>query len=220
MNEFCMMIISISWIYILSAMTLGFAAAVQPGPLSLFLINQTLRAGWKKTFPAIFTPLITDGPVALLCLFLLSHLPPHFLRILQILGGGYILYLAFRALKEWRNRQENTTDQNDSSRKTLLNAMVVNILNPNAYLGWSLVIGPLFLEGWNKHPLGGIAFLACFYITMMACTAGILLLFHLARERGPRIQRTLAGISSVFLAIFGVYQILSGSIFLLQGKGM
>jgi threonine/homoserine/homoserine lactone efflux protein len=200
------------WIFMLPAVTFGFAAAVQPGPLSIYLISQTLRNGWRRTMPAIFTPIITDGPVAVICLFILSKLPVNFLQYLQILGGGFILYLAYRALQTWKNEREKSVDADITARKTLFNAMVINILNPNAYLGWSLVIGPLFLKGWKASPAFGISVLTGFYGTMFITTAIIIMLFHLAKERGPGLQRPLTGISAIVLGLFGVYMLVMGGI--------
>jgi len=51
-------------------------------------------------------------------------------------------------------------------------------LNPGPYLGWSLVIGPLFLKGWKEYPGYGFAALAGFYVTMLLTNAAIILLFH------------------------------------------
>jgi threonine/homoserine/homoserine lactone efflux protein len=198
------------WLFLLPAVTFGFAAALQPGPLSIYLISQTLRNGWKRTFPAIFTPVITDGPVAMFCLFLLSRLPANFLQYLQITGGGFILYLAFQALKTWRKEKDTGIVPEITARRTLFNAMVINILNPNAYLGWSLVIGPLFLKGLKESAGFGISVLTGFYVTMLITSAVVILLFHLVRERGPMLQRVLVGLSAIFLAVFGVYQVMMG----------
>ncbi len=200
------------WTYFLPAITFGFAAAVQPGPLSLYLISQTLRAGWRRTWPSIFTPAITDGPVAVLCLVILSTLPDYFLTYIQIIGGGFILFLAYRALMSWRKEAQIEKLPDITARKTLLNAMVINILNPNAYLGWSLVIGPMFLKGWKAGPGFGIGIIIGLYLSMFCTSAVILLLFHKARDRGPKLQRTLTGISAAMLGIFGVYQLVAGGI--------
>ncbi|MCX6251303.1 MAG: LysE family transporter [Bacteroidetes bacterium] len=199
-------------VYLVPAITFGFAAAIQPGPLSLYLISQTLRNGWKRTMPAILSPLITDGPIAVVCLLVLSSLPHAFLRYLQMAGGLFILYLALNAFLAWKNFREQQVTTGVSPVKTLLNAVIVNFLNPGPYLGWSLVIGPLFLKGWKAHPGYGFAALAGFYVAMLLTNAAIILLFHLARERGPRLQRMLIGISALFLAVFGGFQIVTGFI--------
>lgn len=199
------------WTYLIPGITLGFAAAAQPGPLTIYLISRTLRAGWKKTFPAIFAPLISDGPIALLCLFILRSLPSGFLQYIQIAGGLFILYLAFGAARTWKRGNETILTAEVTSRRTLFDATIVNFLNPGPYLGWSLVIGPLFLKGWKAAPLNGILLLAGFYLTMFLFTTLVIYLFDKTRERGPKLQRALLGLSAVFLACFGIYQLIAGA---------
>jgi threonine/homoserine/homoserine lactone efflux protein len=200
------------WNYLLPGITFGFAAAAQPGPLSIYLISRTLQSGWKRTFPAIFAPLISDGPIALVCLFILGSLPPDLLLYIQLAGGFFILYLAFQAAKSWKKGKDNVKVTDVSPRRTLLDATVVNFLNPGPYLGWSLVIGPLFLKGWKEAPLNGISLLAGFYLTMFIFTAVVIVLFDQARERVPKLQRLLLGLSALFLALFGLYQLATGGI--------
>jgi threonine/homoserine/homoserine lactone efflux protein len=202
------------WTYLIPGITLGFAAAAQPGPLTIYLISRTLRAGWKRTFPAIFAPLISDGPIALLCLFILGNLPSGFLQYIQVAGGLFILYLAFGAAKTWKKGNTSIRTTEVSSRRTLFDATVVNFLNPGPYLGWSLVIGPLFLKGWKAAPLNGILLLAGFYLTMFLFTTLVIFLFDRTRERGPKLQRVLLGLSAVFLACFGIYQLIAGTMVL------
>jgi threonine/homoserine/homoserine lactone efflux protein len=196
---------------ILPAITFGFAAAVQPGPLLLYLISLTLRSGWKRSLPGVFSPLITDGPIALVCLFLLSRLPAGFLQYIQVAGGLFLLWLAYKAFLDWKRfKGGDMITTATSAGKTLFHSTIVNFLNPGPYLGWSLVIGPLFLKGWKVQPINGILVIFSFYLTMIVCTMAILLLFHLAKERGPRLQRVLIGLSVLFLGLFGGYQIVMG----------
>jgi threonine/homoserine/homoserine lactone efflux protein len=114
------------WIYLLSGITFGFAAAAQPGPLSIYLISRTLQSGWKRTLPAIFAPLISDGPIAVVCLLILGNLPPDLLQYIRIAGGLFILYLAFRAAVAWYKRKDSIQITEVSARRTLFDATVVN----------------------------------------------------------------------------------------------
>ncbi len=202
--------------FVLPGITFGLAAAAQPGPLLLFLISRTMESGWKKALPAIFAPLISDGPIALLCLLILGNLPPDFLQYIRLLGGIFILYLACQAAWAWRKQGIDAMSPTTSSKRTLYEATVVNFLNPGPYLGWSLVIGPLFLEGWETAPFAGIWLLICFYGMMFLVTAVILFFFDFARERGKKVQHLLAGLSALFLAIYAVYQLVTGLLGLLS----
>jgi hypothetical protein len=79
------------------------------------------------------------------------------------------------------------------------------VLNPNVYISWSLVLGPLLLKAWRESPANGGALLAGFYGTMVLALAGTIVLFAAARNLGPRVTRVLIGLSSVALACFGCY---------------
>jgi threonine/homoserine/homoserine lactone efflux protein len=105
-----------------------------------------------------------------------------------------------------------------SSGRTLFDATVVNFLNPGPYLGWSLVIGPLLLEGWRPNPLNGIALLSGFYLTMFLFSMVLIILFDFARDRGPKLQHFLLWLSALFLALFGIYQLASGLTAILSGN--
>jgi hypothetical protein len=88
----------------------------------------------------------------------------------------------------------------------MLKAVMVNLVNPNPYLGWSLVMGPLFLKGYRESPAIGVSMLVSFYSTLMAVNAGIIFLFSFARKIGPRVARATLGASVMALALFGFYQ--------------
>jgi FtsH-binding integral membrane protein len=81
----------------------------------------------------------------------------------------------------------------------------VNVLNPNPYISWSLVLGPLLLKGWREAPSHGVALLAGFYGTMVLGLAGTIALSATAGNLGPRVNRVLIGLSSLALACFGFY---------------
>jgi threonine/homoserine/homoserine lactone efflux protein len=197
-------------VYLITGLTFGFAAAVTPGPLLTYLISQTLNNGWRRTLPAVFSPLITDGPIAVLILLILSHVPVSLIGYLQLTGGIFILYLAYGAFKAWRVYDIKKTVSVQSIRQNVLKAAIVNWLNPNPYLGWSLVLGPLLLKGWREAPVNGIILLVSFYGIMFASMTAIIMLFHAARNLGPKVNRAMIGLSAAALACFGLYQWWSG----------
>ncbi|MEJ2720153.1 MAG: LysE family transporter [bacterium] len=197
--------------YIIFGATFAFAAAVQPGPLLAFLISQTFRLGWRHTLPAAFSPLISDVPIVIVVLFALSRLPLWFGRVLQVAGGLLLLYLAYRAYETWRHyKADDVTAKKESVPKGVLQAALVNILNPNPYLGWSLILGPLVLKGWKETPAHAIALVGTFYTTMVVSLMGIITLFGTARNLGPKVVRVLIALSVVGLAAFGCYQLWAG----------
>ena len=188
--------------YLILGMTYAFAAAVQPGPLQTYLISQTLTHGWRRTLPAAFSPLLSDGPVILLVLLVLTRVPIWMTQFLRLAGGLFVLYLAWGALKSWRTYGAQRTAPAPSS---LLRAALVNVLNPNPYMSWTLVLGPLLLKAWRETPAHGVALLAGFYGAMVLALAATIVLFAAARNLGPRVTRSLIALSSVALACFGCY---------------
>ena len=197
--------------YLIFGITYAFAAAVQPGPFQSYLIAQTLSKGWRHTLPAAFSPLISDGPIIVLVLLVLSNVPGGLVQILQIAGGVFLLYLAFGAFRAWQAYAASQVALARSSQQTVLKAATVNLLNPAPYLGWSLVMGPLLLEGWRETPANGIALLLGFYGTMVISLAGIIVLFAAARNLGPQVSRVLLGVSALALACFGLYELWLGT---------
>jgi len=196
--------------YLIFGITYAFAAAVQPGPLQTYIISQTIKKGWRSTLPAAFAPVISDIPILILVLFLLNTMPDNFIVILRITGGLFLLYLGFRAFKSWQEFESEDKVSDESSQQTLFSAVFVNLLNPAPYLGWSLIMGPLFLKGWRIAPTNGIALIAGFYLMMILTLAGIIILFGFARKMGPKVSKILLGVSSLVLFAFGIYQLWQG----------
>src|ERR1700690_231636 len=135
-------------LYLILGLTYGFGAAIMPGPFQTYLIAQTLSAGWKRTLPKAFAPLISDVPVACLVLLVLSQMPHSIERFLHLGGGLFVLFLAYGAFTAWRAGPAGE-EQVRPGQDSMWKAVLVNVLNPNAYLGWSLVTGPLLLRGWR-----------------------------------------------------------------------
>ena len=197
-------------VYLMLGSAYGLGAAVTPGPLATYLISQALTNGWRRTLPAVFAPLLSDGPIILIVLLILTQVPLWLVQLLRFSGGFFVLYLAVGAAKAWRSYQANEAFQARSSRQSLVKATTVNLLNPNPYLSWTLVVGPLLLKAWRETPGNGIALLASFYGTMILIMVAIVLLFSAAKNLGPKVNRALIGASAVGLACFGIYQLWMG----------
>jgi threonine/homoserine/homoserine lactone efflux protein len=169
-----------------------------------------MSAGWRRTLPACFAPLLSDGPIIVVVLFVLSRLTDRVSQGLQVAGGVFLLYLALGAFRSWRHYKHKPAQDTAGPGRTVIEAAFVNLLNPNPYLGWSLVMGPLLMKGWRESPANGIALLIGFYATMVLALAGTIILFGSARAVGPRVARALVGLSAVALAGFACYQLWSG----------
>jgi threonine/homoserine/homoserine lactone efflux protein len=198
------------WLYLLQGIGYGLAAAAQPGPLQTYLISQTLTRGWKRALPMALAPLISDGPMVTICLLVLSQVPTWFERVLYIVGGLFVLYLAHGAYRSWKNFDVDARQAEPPAQQSLLKAALMNIFNPGPYIYWTLVAGPILLAGWRESPLHGLGFLAGFYLMLIGGFAATVMVFGTAAKLGPRINRALLGISVVALLGFGLYQLWLG----------
>lgn len=195
--------------YLLQGLSLGLSGAASPGPFQAFLIGQTLRAGWRRALPAVFAPLFSDGPIILVMLLLLTHLPEGFLRGVRVVGGLYVIYLAWKSFQTFRSFQP-AVESAGASSQTLAQAVTVNFLSPGPYIFWSLLAGPALVKGWRVTPAFGVSFLFGFYAAMVGGLALLVGVFSLARQAGPRVNRALIGLSALALLGFGLYQLAQG----------
>lgn len=197
-------------IYFLQGATLALSATIMPGPFQAFLISQALRNGWKRTLPAALAPLVTDGPIIALVLLVLTQTPQWFLDVLRIAGGLFILYLARGIFLTLKDKNMALEPSENVARQSFVRAVIMNALNPNPYIFWSVVAGPIVLSGWRESASLGMGFLAGFYGTFVCSLSAFIIVFATAGRLNPGVNRTLRGISALGLVVFGVYQIAVG----------
>lgn len=198
------------WIFLLQGVGFGLAAASQPGPLQTYLITQSVTRGWKRALPTALAPLVSDGPIILLCVLVLSQVPNWMQRFLYIVGGLFVLYLAYGSYKAWREFHEFQAQPETPAHQGILKAAITNALSPGAYIFWTLVTGPILVRGWREAPINGIGFLLGFYVAMIASLAAIIIIFGVAGKFGNKFNRALLGISTIALFCFGLYQLWIG----------
>ena len=191
--------------YLLIGTGYALSAGLQPGPLQAFFLARVTKDGWRRTLPAAFAPLISDGPIALIALTLLSYLPDAFRDLLQLAGGIVLLFFAWSSLRSWKNYREVKTEEIQSGPKTILQATLVNLLNPNSYLGWSLVLGPAVLAAWNEGPRFAVLLILSFYITMISVSMVLIILMGKTLTLRSEARRSLILVSALLLAGLGIY---------------
>ncbi len=199
--------------YFLRGAALGISAAAAPGPLQTLLISETLLGGFRRGARVTLAPLVTDAPIIVLVLLVLVRIPPVIVRALGIAGGLYVLYLARGMWRQWRAgaaRQDDATRHESVGWEGLRRAVVLNWLNPNPYVFWVLVSGPILVAALGRSMLDGVAFLIGFYGVFVASMLIIAWLFHQARRFGPRVVRGMLLASIAILVVFGALLIRQG----------
>lgn len=187
----------------------AFAAAIQPGPLQAFLLSSVAKHGWRRTLPAAFSPLLSDGPIVAFMLLVLKHVPEAMGSLLRVAGGTLLFYFAWSSYRQWQ-QQATTGSKNRTEPRTILQAATVNILNPNPYLAWSLILGPAVLTAWRQNPVNAIVLITTFYSVMVTVLALTIILFGTTRFLGPTGRRDLILVAALILAALGVYQLATG----------
>jgi len=196
--------------YILIGSSLALAAALQPGPLQVFYFSKVAEVGWKRTLPAALAPLISDGPIAALALLILGEIPPGARYVLQTGGGILLLIYAASTYRSWREGEASSSSPSSAPRN-LLQAALVNLLNPNPYLAWSLVMGPAVLNAWSTKPLYGGALVLTFYLVMIGTSMALIILLGATTHLKPSVRRSLLLVSALLLAGLGGYYLTAGA---------
>jgi threonine/homoserine/homoserine lactone efflux protein len=191
--------------------SLGIAAGATPGPLQTYLISETLSGGWRRSLPLIFVPVLSDTPIVILTTFILGQMPATMLKLINITGGLFVLYLAWGLWHQWHNDRRNT-DRSESEQRNFWKAVATNLLNPNPYIFWTFVSGPILVNAIEQSWWHALLFLLGFYGVFMGTMIALVLLFHQTRRLGPKVVRIIQIISIVILVIFGGILIKEGLI--------
>lgn len=198
--------------FILRGSTLGWSAGFIPSPLQGYLINTTLAQGRRRSFLIILGLLLSDLPIVLVMVVLLKQFPPEAIRLVQLVGGAFLLWIAYGA---WRQFRANVTigpggQAVPARRSVLLKSMMINALSPVPYIFWGTITGPVLVEGLAQSAWHGLAFLAAFYGTFLAIWAVLILIFDRMRTINPRVTRLLMLGTIILLVVFALSLIAQG----------
>jgi len=84
--------------YITTAFFLGLTGLI-PGPLLTLVISETLKHGSKEGIKIAVSPLITDLPIILVTIFIMSRFgtADYILGAVAFGGSAYLIYLAYES---------------------------------------------------------------------------------------------------------------------------
>ena len=144
---------------------LGLAAGISPGPLLAVTISETLQHGKWEGIKVAVSPLITDLPIILAVLFVLSHLTnsDFFIGIIAFFGASYLIYSGIESLKIKKDSVELNVEKKDALKK----GVIVNFGNPHPYVFWLSIGGPIIYKSFSIHVWATILFIAGFYIFLV-----------------------------------------------------
>jgi threonine/homoserine/homoserine lactone efflux protein len=183
---------------------LGLSAGIAPGPILALVISETLNHDKWAGIKVALAPIITDLPIIILTLFILSKLSGFntILGIISLLGGCFILYLGFESM----GTKGMSIQLGNSKPRSLQKGIVVNLLSPHPYLFWISVGGPLTVKALQQSIVSAAAFIISFYVLLVG--SKIVLAITVGKSKSFLTDKSyiytmrLLGVILVILAIF------------------
>ena len=190
--------------FLSTGIILGLSAGIAPGPILALVISETLNHDKRAGIKVALAPIITDLPIIVLTMFILSKLSGFhtILGIISLMGGCFILYLGFESI---RTRGMNVNLQN-TKPKSLQKGIIVNLLSPHPYLFWISVGGPLTVKALQQNIFSAILFITSFYVLLVG--SKIVLAITVSKSKSFLTAKTyiyimrFLGLLLVILAIF------------------
>lgn len=161
--------------FLTAGILLGLVAGISPGPLLTLVISETLKDGRKAGMRMALVPAITDIPIVIASLFMLSGLANYetIIGVISILGGLFILYLAYESIFF-----KDLSTVSGQKSHSMLKGIISNFLSPHPYLFWILVGGSIVLKASQVHFSLAIMFIALFYVLLIGSKIVIVLLIQ------------------------------------------
>ena len=189
--------------------TLGVVEGVKPGPLLTVVIRETLSGGFRAGVRAAAAPLFTDGPMILASLLAAGWIAtqPAVLLLISVLGALFLVKMGVECFSIEPPKVElSDTSTSGSLRRGVLS----NLLNPNVYVFWFLIGGPLMASAAVEEPLAPVAYALAFIFTLVMAKVTIAWMFDRSRGQlsvqGYRIALGVCGIAMLGFAAGFVYQ--------------
>jgi threonine/homoserine/homoserine lactone efflux protein len=151
--------------FLISGIVLGLILGISPGPLLTLVISETLKYNWKEGIKIAVAPIITDLPIILVTLFVLSKLSEFnaVLGIISICGAMFIGYLAYENISIKRVE----IDISNVKPQSLKKGIIANFLNPAPYIFWFVIAAPIVLKASQISLFSALLFPLCFYFSLV-----------------------------------------------------
>jgi threonine/homoserine/homoserine lactone efflux protein len=195
--------------YLAMGAVFGLTAGISPGPLLTLVISETLRHNKSEGLKIAITPLITDIPIVLLTIFLISKMSGSdiVLGTISILGGIFIAYLGFDSIRS----KGLALKPGNLRPRSMRRGIIVNMLSPHPYIFWLMVGGPVTLRAYQASQAAAIAFIVAFYAMLVGSKVSIALLVDRSKAfMRNRVFVWTLRILGMVLMMFALLLILEG----------
>ena len=162
--------------YIWMAMLLGIQAGFSPGPISTMIITQSLMHGRRAGAKIALVPVLTDFPIIGLVIPSLYYLTlglENVIAIISIIGACLLCHLAYESLSV----SVTQFQQNNVQAISLPRAVGINFFNPNLYIYWLTICGPLCVSALHINVTLMFLFIGVFFVCITAAKLSMALVF-------------------------------------------
>ena len=186
----------------LAGASLGAIEGIKPGPLLTMVIRETLSGGLRAGLWTAAAPIFTDGPLIIISLLAAAFLAEHesLLFVVTLAGGAF---LALMGIECFSLDPPNIDERHPTPKGSFLRGIATNLLNPNVYVFWFLIGGPLMASAVRQEILAPIAYAVTFLITIMLTKAAIAFAFHRASGKiSPTAYRGTLSLCGIAMLCF------------------
>ena len=185
--------------------TLGIVEGIKPGPLLTMVIRETLSGGLRAGLWTAAAPIFTDGPLVIFSLFAAAWIATNPSALLVITLAGAI-FLAQMGYECFGLEPPNMDEEAPPPTGSFLRGVITNLLNPNVYVFWFLIGGPLMASAADEEILAPIAYAITFLVTIMLTKAAIAYAIHRASGNiSAIVYRRLLAICGLVMIGFSLY---------------
>ena len=194
-----------------AAFGLGVALGASPGPVQLLLFSEASRGGAARGLRAMAGANATFGVLMLLLAAGLASLEPDetFLRVVKVIGGAFLVFLAVDAIRE--TRRPHVVDDPPGGLHPSVRGIVAVLLNPGVYVflattGAAVVASAVDAGGRGLAVVTVIALL----IGVSLMDSAMVLLGAGAHRVSDRFLRVLSEVLAVAMGTLGMWLMVRG----------
>ena len=182
--------------------TLGVVEGIKPGPLLTMVIRETLSGGLRAGLWTAAAPIFTDGPLVIFSLFAAAWLAEDQTLLFLVTAAG-AAFLAWMGIQCFYLEPPDINAGAPPPTGSFLRGVLTNLLNPNVYVFWFLIGGPLMASAIEETIIAPIAYAVTFLVTIMLTKAAIAYAVHRAGGRiSPVAYRRLLAFCGVAMLLF------------------
>jgi threonine/homoserine/homoserine lactone efflux protein len=160
-------------------LVLGLSAGLAPGPLLTLVVSETLRYHVGAGIRVALAPLISDLPIVVVSVGLLSTMSgfESVLGGISLVGGAVVFRMGVHGLRT----RALVIEPEISGSNALAKGVLVNVLSPHPYLFWISVGAPLVHRAMAVSVAAAGAFILGFYLLLVG--AKVVLALVVGRSR-------------------------------------